>query len=161
MKMMITAARLVRTPNGGEDCDHLLILINFSGSITISSLGRQLTLSEGEAVLLDGAEPFIIQRGLGSCYVVRIPRARISGLVFKAGSTVMKKLLNTSGVLNFFTTYVDTVLHHADRTSPLVHRLTYKHVTDLMAILLERKSVAASGGSRPLSPRGMRDPHPE
>jgi AraC-like DNA-binding protein len=118
--------------------------------VAVSSMGRQLTLNEGDAVLLDGAHPFTIHRhDIGSSYLVRIPRGRMAQLVFLAETIVMRKLPNAAGSSRLFTTYLDAVLLHADRATPLVRQITYRHVSDLLSILLDPSDSAATELAEP------------
>jgi hypothetical protein len=90
LKMTFTAAQIIRKPSHGEGSDYFVLHVNFSGVVAVSSMSRQLTLNEGDAVLLDGARAFSIHRqGIGSSYIVRIPRRRMAQLVFLAETAVM------------------------------------------------------------------------
>lgn len=57
LKMTFTAAQIIRKASHGEGSDYFVLHVNFSGVVAVSSMGRQLTLNEGDAVLLDGARP--------------------------------------------------------------------------------------------------------
>jgi AraC-like DNA-binding protein len=150
LKLTFTAAQIVRRASNGEDSDYFLVHVNLSGVVAVSSMGRQLTLNEGDAVLLDGAHPFTIHRhDIGSSYLVRIPRGRMAQLVFLAETIVMRKLPNAAGSSRLFTTYLDAVLLHADRATPLVRQITYRHVSDLLSILLDPSDGAATELAEP------------
>jgi hypothetical protein len=62
LKMTFTAAQIIRKPSHGEGSDYFVLHVNFSGVVAVSSMSRQLTLNEGDAVLLDGARAFSIHR---------------------------------------------------------------------------------------------------
>jgi AraC-like DNA-binding protein len=142
LKMMFTAARIVRVANDEKSSSYFLMHINFDGVVAVSSMGRQLTLNEGEAVLLDTAHPFTIHRQRsGSSYVVRIPRERMAHLACSIEAIVMRRLPN-SGSLNLFTTYLDAILRHADHATPKLRQRAYGYVTDLLAILFDSGDVA-------------------
>jgi AraC-like DNA-binding protein len=138
LKMTFTAAQLVRRSGDDAGSDCFLLHINAGGTVVVSSAERVLVLNEGQAVLLDGAQPFRIHRqGVGSSYVVRIPRLRMVRLVFLAETIVMRRLSGASGASTLFTACMDTILLHADRSSPPVRQLTYRHFTDLLTILFD------------------------
>jgi AraC-like DNA-binding protein len=150
LKVTFTAAQIVRRTGGGECSGYFLMHVNLSGRVAVSSMGRQLTLQEGEAVLLDGAQPFTIHRQeAGSSYVVRISRGRMAQLVFLAETIVMRRLSSATGSSRLFTACLDAVLLHADRASALVRQLTYKHITDLLAVLLRPGEARAAGVDSP------------
>jgi len=138
LKMTFTAAQIVRERNDGNDAGYFLMVINVDGVVAVSSIGRQLTLNEGEAVLLDSARSFTIhRRQQGSCYFIRIPRGRMAQLLFPAETMVMKALPRKAGLLHVFVTYLNAVLQLADAATPRVDHLSYRHVTDLIALLLD------------------------
>jgi AraC-like DNA-binding protein len=163
LKVTFTAAQLVRGASHGGDSGYFLMHVNFDGVVTVSSLGRQLTLNQGDAVLLDGAHPFAIHRQeTGSSYVVRIPRGRMAQLVFLAEAVVMRRLPRAAGLSRLLTAYMDAVLLHADRAPPRAHQLTHRHVSDLLALLLEPGDPATAGeadsaGIVPDQNRGLSD----
>jgi AraC-like DNA-binding protein len=141
LKMMFTAARIVRVAKDEKSSSYFVMHINFDGVVAVSSMGRQLTLNKGEAVLLDAAHPFTIHRQRnGSSYVVRIPRERMAHLACSIETIVMRRLPN-SGSLNLFTTYLDAILRRADRATPKVRQRAYGYVTDLLAVLLNSGDV--------------------
>jgi AraC-like DNA-binding protein len=148
LKMMFTAARIVRVANDEKSASYFLMHINFDGVVAVSSMGRQLTLNKGEAVLLDAAHPFTIHRQRkGSSYVVRIPRERVAQLACLTETIVMTRLRN-AGSLSLFTTYLDAILLHADRATPEIRQRSYRHVTDLLAILLDPGNVTETGPAK-------------
>jgi AraC-like DNA-binding protein len=150
LKMTFTAAQIVRRASNGEDTDYFLMHVNLSGVVAVSSMGRQLTLNEGDAVLLDGAHPFTIHRhDIGSSYLVRIARGRMAQLVFLAETIVMRKLPNAESSSRLFTAYLDAILLHADRATPLVRQITYRHVSDLLSILLDLRDSSTAGPAEP------------
>ncbi|HEY0341807.1 MAG TPA: hypothetical protein VGC34_13445, partial [Steroidobacteraceae bacterium] len=82
LKMTFTAGQIVRRASRREGSGYFLMHVNFDGVVAVSAMGRQLTLNEGDVVLLDGAHPFTIHRQeTGSSSVVRIPRGRMAQLV--------------------------------------------------------------------------------
>jgi AraC-like DNA-binding protein len=139
LKMTITATDLIRQSGMVDGADYFLLHINYSGDVHVSSSGDQILLNEGDAVLLDSTRSFTIsRRGTGSSYFLRIPRARLSALNMPLDSGVMNKIANVSGgTLNLFTSYLDSLLHQGAFTSSLAHRLAYKHVTELLVVLLD------------------------
>jgi AraC-like DNA-binding protein len=160
LKMNFTASQIVRKVSHGEGSGYFLIHVNFSGVVVVSSMGRLLTLNEGEAVVLDGAQPFTIHRQeTGSSYVVRIPRARMAQLVFLAETVVMRRLPGAAGSAHLFTAYLDAVLLRTVPASPRVDQLAYRHVSDLLALLLDPSDPATeetdSAGIVPDESRGL------
>jgi len=137
LKLTSTATQIIRKACNGEPAGCFLLLVNACGVVAVSSMERQLTLQDGEAVLLDGAQPYTIHRqSTGSSYVVRIPRGRLMQLAFFAESMVMRRLPGVAGSSHLFTTWLDSVLSHADQASPPVQQVSYRHLSDLLAVLL-------------------------
>jgi AraC-like DNA-binding protein len=148
LKMNFTASQIVRKVSHGEGSGYFLMHVNFSGVVVVSSMGRLLTLNEGEAVVLDGAQPFTIHRQeTGSSYVVRIPRGRMAQLVFLAETVVMRRLPGAAGSAHLFTAYMDAVLLRTVPASPRVDQLTYRHISELLALLLDPGDPAMAEGT--------------
>lgn len=137
VKMTSTAVRIDRAAECEEGADRFLLLVNAEGAATVSSLERRLALGEGDAVLLDGAHPFTIHRQQGgSWFALRIPRGRVAQFVFLAETLVMRKLASAGGASHFLTASLDAVLLHAECASVAVRELAYRHITDLLSMLL-------------------------
>jgi AraC-like DNA-binding protein len=157
LKMNFTASQIIRKAGDGEGSGYFLLHVNCSGVVVVSSMGRLLTLEEGEAVVLDGAQAFTIhRREAGASYVVRIPRGRMMQMVLLAETVVMRKLPDAAGSSHLLTAYLDAVLH-AVQASPRVDQLTYRHFSDLLALVLDPAVAAAtdSSGIVPDDNRGM------
>lgn len=151
LKMKFTAAQIVRGTGSGECSGHFLLHVNLAGRVAVASMGRQLALNEGDAVLLDCACPFTIHRqAAGVSYFVRIPYERMAQLRFPAGMAVMKRLGNEAGSASFLAAHLDAVLEHADRASPRLCQLVYRHVSDLLATLIDPGDDAVAGVAEPL-----------
>jgi AraC-like DNA-binding protein len=151
LKMTFTAAQIIGGASHGEGSSYFLMHVNFDGVVAVSSMGRQLTLNEGDTVLLDGAHPFTIHRQeAGSSYVVRIPRGRMAQLVFLAETMVMRRLPGAAGLSRLFASYLDAVLLHADRAAPRVWQIGYRHVSDMLAMMLDSGEVAVTGLADPI-----------
>jgi AraC-like DNA-binding protein len=132
-----------------SDAGYFLIYVNVDGVVAVSSAERRMTLNDGEVVLLDGARHSTVHRRQpGSSYIIRIPRGRMLQLSFVAEAQVMTALAAGAGLLRVFLTYLNAVFENADETSRRLDHLAYRHVCDLISLLLEPGETAATGAER-------------
>jgi AraC-like DNA-binding protein len=151
---MLTAAQVTRTRKLIEDGnDDLLLLVNQTGYTTVSARGREVALSENDAVLVSCGETMTFdRRSPGSAISLRIPQLILSPLVVDADDAVMRHIPRNTAALGLLTSYANALLddQHAV-AAPAVRRHVAAHVHDLVALTLgatrDAADVAISRGA--------------
>jgi AraC-like DNA-binding protein len=135
---MMSAARIQRTrkliADGNND---LALVINRWGTITVAARGRQVTLREGDAVLMNSGEMIAFDRSSpGSSLSIRIPHSVLSPLVAHADDAVMRAIPRATDALQLLTRYAEPLLEYGAVSTPELQRLAATHVHDLVALTL-------------------------
>jgi AraC-like DNA-binding protein len=145
-----------------KDNDDFLLVVNIDNKLCVSHRGRDFELGEGDAVLLDCAEPSTFTRPLaGYMRCIRLPRQPVSAAASTAADRSARIIPHDSATLDFLTTYLDAVdRHYAYESFELRERIT-DHVYDLMALLLDARGdardAAQLGGLRAARTRRLKD----
>jgi AraC-like DNA-binding protein len=151
---MMSAARIQRThkliADGNND---LALVINRWGTITVTARGRQVTLHEGDALLMDSGEMIAFDRSdLGSSLSIRIPHSVLAPLVVHADDAVMRLIPRATDALRLLTRYAEPLLEDGALSTPDLRRLAVSHVHDLVALTLgatrDAEELAQSRGLR-------------
>jgi AraC-like DNA-binding protein len=148
-----TAARIIRTRAMTADGnDDLSLLVNQTGSVTVSARGREVTLRENDAVLISSGEAVVFdRRSFGESIAIRIPYATLLPSVVDVDDAIMHHIPGNTGALKLLTCYADALLgdDHAVET-PALERHVATHVHDLVALTLgatrEAEEVAKNRG---------------
>jgi len=148
-----TAARIIRTREMTADGnDDLSLLVNQTGSVTVSARGREATLRENDAVLISSGEAVVFdRRSFGESIAIRIPYATLLPSVVDVDDAIMHHIPGNTGALKLLTGYCNALLgdDHAVETPALEHHVA-THVHDLVALTLgatrEAEDVAKNRG---------------
>jgi hypothetical protein len=62
----------------------------------------------------------------------------------------MRRLPGAAGLSRFFASYLDAVLLHADRAAPRVYQIGHRHISDLLAMMLDPGEAAVTGLADPV-----------
>jgi AraC-like DNA-binding protein len=135
---MMSAARIQRTrqliADGNND---LALVINRWGTITARARGREVTLREGDALLMNSSEMIAFDRSdPGSSISIRIPHSVLSPLVVHADDAVMRPIPRATDALRLLTRYAEPLLEDGSLSTPELRRLAVSHVHDLVALTL-------------------------
>jgi AraC-like DNA-binding protein len=142
----LTAARLTRTRELIKDGnDDLLLVVNQTGHATAAARGREVALSENDAVLLSCGETMTFdRRSSGSSVSFRIPHLILSPLVVDADDAVMHRIPRNTSALSLLTGYANALLDNDHAAAELaVQRRVATHMHDLVALTLEATRDAA------------------
>ena len=151
---MMSPARIHRTrkliADGNDD---LGLVINRWGTIVVTARGRQVTLREGDAVLMNSSEVIAFDRShLGSSLSIRIPHPVLSALVAHPDDAVMRLIPRGTDALQLLTHYAEPLLEDDTLSTPELRRLVVAHVHDLVALTLgatrDAEELAQSRGVR-------------
>jgi AraC-like DNA-binding protein len=134
----LSAARITRTreqtADGNDDC---ALVACRTGTIAVSSRGRELLLREGEAVLTSSEDVTTFERfATGDSFSLRLPRAVLQPLLVDIDDAVMRLVPQDSKPLRLLTSYASSLMNeNALATAPLRH-LAVSHLHDLISLTL-------------------------
>jgi AraC-like DNA-binding protein len=132
LKVEVSAIKLIRRPSDGDD--HVVMSINCSGELTISSQGRVQTLLAKEAVLWNAASLTRFERSVpGDGFLIRMPRKLVEELIPNVDIATMMKIPQGAPALNLLIGYLQAVLSAASRLSADTWQMISQHVSDLVA----------------------------
>ncbi len=137
----------------GEANDDFSIHLNLSGRSIVSGRNREITLADGDAVLLNYAEARVITRPEHVRYAIaRIPRETLAPLVRNIDDAVMRPIPSGAGALGLLTNYVGALIDDPALEAPGMRRLFVAQLCDLVAVTIgaTREAAAAAEG------RGLR-----
>jgi AraC-like DNA-binding protein len=134
----MSAASVTRTKgyiaDGNSD---LALVINQAGLATASARGRELTLHDGDAVLMSSSEVTKFCRNhQGSSWTLRLCRSVLSSLVVNVEDTVMRCISQGTEPLLMLMEYTRTLLDGAGLATPALRQLAVSHIYDLAALTL-------------------------
>jgi AraC-like DNA-binding protein len=154
MQGTMSAASVTRTKgylsDGNSD---FALVINQAGVATVSARGRELTLHDGDAVLMSSSEVTKFCRCReGSSWTLRLSRSVLSSLVVNVEDTVMCCVSQQTDALRMLVEYIKTLLDGAGLATPALRQLAVSHVYDLVALTLgatrEAEELARARGVR-------------
>lgn len=133
----VSAVRISRTREYLADGnDDLGFVINRAGRLAAIARDREVALREGDAVLVNSAEPTVFDRSTsGGSFSIRIPRAVLASLVVDLDDVVMRPIARSMSTLKLLTSYVYPLMEE-DELTPALRRLAVTHVHDLVALAL-------------------------
>jgi AraC-like DNA-binding protein len=116
--------------------DDILLCYNRSGSVTVTSGGREQDLREGEAVVLSGGEEAAFHRkSVGQSYTMRVPRPLFESSVISVGDVVMRPIPVDRGALRLLSSYTGWLFKAAGAgIDQALMNLSVRHVHDLLAL---------------------------
>jgi len=121
----------------GDGNDDFSLHINLSGLSIVVGGGRELTLRDGEAVLLRYADSRTITRpGLVDHRVVRLPRASLAPLVRNIDDAVLRPIPSGTGALNLLTNTVGALIDDPVIEKPDMRQLIATQLCDLVSVTL-------------------------
>jgi AraC-like DNA-binding protein len=117
--------------------DDVVLAINRSGSVVITSGGREQSLRDGEAIVLSGGEPASFHRtSLGQSFTLRVPRATFEQTVVSVDDTLMRPIPGGLGALKLMEDYAGWLLNAGPTIDRQLRNVAVRHVLDLLALTL-------------------------
>jgi AraC-like DNA-binding protein len=139
--------RMARTRRRLADGDASLNLaVVAAGSETFSQLGRDVTVADGEAVLLSNADTYSAVCPGGKHFLgLRLPRGALAGLVPNVEDKFARTIPRDTAALRLLGCYVN-MLRGDDGTlaTPALRRLAVNYIYDLVALALGASPDAAA-----------------
>jgi hypothetical protein len=150
----LSGLRQVATRCNGGDSDDVFLGINLAGTSTAIQRGRDVTVRDGEAILLThAAGDFAISRPTPAHFLgLRVPRTALALLVTNLDDAVMRLIPSTTAPLQLLTNYAVAVGASPVLALPELCRLVVVHIHDLIALSLGATRDAAAVGQG----RGLR-----
>jgi AraC-like DNA-binding protein len=133
--------------------DDFSIHLNLSGRSIVTGRDREITLADGDAVLLSYGEARVITRPEHVRYAIaRIPRQVLAPLVRNIDDAVMRPIPSGAGALGLLTSYVGALIDDPALDAPDMRRLFVTQLCDLVSVTIgaTRDAAAAAAG------RGLR-----
>jgi AraC-like DNA-binding protein len=116
--------------------DDVVLALNRSGSVLVSSGGRERSMGEGEAIVLSGAEPAAFHRTtFGSALALRVPRAMFAETVVSVDDALMRPIPTDCGALKLMEEYASWILKSGEVDQQLLN-LSVRHIQDLLALTI-------------------------
>jgi len=116
--------------------DDVVLAINRSGSVLVSSHGREQILGDGEAIVLSGAEAGSFHRtSFGHAFGLRVPRVMFEETVVSVDDALMRPIPANRGALRLMEDYAIWLFKSGD-VDPQLLNLSVRHIQDLLALTI-------------------------
>jgi AraC-like DNA-binding protein len=137
----------VRREGVRQDGDLVYLCMTLSGTTVGSRAGREIILSNGDAVLMTNAESAWTMTSPAPVKIagIRLPRSAIAPLVPDLESTTMQRIARDTGGLRLLRKYLNLVADDEALAAPASQRLIIGHFYDLVSLVL-----GASGEAKAL-----------
>jgi len=134
----LSAARITRTRQQTADGnDDLALVACRTGTIAVSSRGRDVLLREGEAVLTSSEDVTTFERfATGDSFSLRLPRSVLLPLVVDVDDAVMRPIPRGSKPLRLLTSYATTLMNENALATASLRHLAVGHLHDLISLAL-------------------------
>ena len=131
-------ARITRTREHTADGnDDLALVVSRTGTIAVTSRGRETLLGQGEAVLTSSEDETTFERfSTGDSFSLRIPRSVLLPLVIDLDDAIMRPIPQDSGALRLLTTYAGALMDESSLATSPLRQLAVAHLHDLLALAL-------------------------
>jgi AraC-like DNA-binding protein len=131
--------------DSGDGDDDFSFHMNLNGPSFISGARDEMTLGDGDAMLLSYSVSRIISRpGLVDHRVIRLPRASLSPLVHNIDDAVLCRIPRGTGMLRLLRNYVDAIFDDPALALPEMRQLIVAQLCDLIAVTLGATRDAAA-----------------
>jgi AraC-like DNA-binding protein len=146
----LSGARLVRTKHlvaAGDDS--LMLIVNGSGTMRISSRGRDILLQPGDAVLTSAGDETSFERfAAGNSFSLRVPRQVLAPMLVDVDDAVMRIILANVSGLKLLVDYAGSLMRENASVTPALRQLGVAHLHDLLALVLDATDEACEIAER-------------
>lgn len=134
----MSAARVARTREFAADGnDDLVLIMNRTGAVTATGCGRDVSLAEGDAVLLSNRDVSVFDRhSTGGSLSFWVPRAVLTSTIVDVDDAIMQRIPKDAAALKLLTNYASGFLDDQALVSPELRSTAVNHVHDLIALTL-------------------------
>ena len=143
-----------RTPSLiAEANNDACLLVVLDGTAVVSQLGREVTLGDGDAILISGDDAgFLLKPQPSRRLAFSVPHAVLSALVPDLDDAMMRPIPKHSETLRLLTNYVPVVEeNHHELARPALRLSLASHFHDLIARLIDE----VSGIDTPIATPGV------
>ena len=115
--------------------DDIMLAINRNGSVMVESIGRTLSLREGDAIILSGGEAASFHRtSPGGSLTLRVPRTLLESTLVSVEDAIMRPVAAGHGALRLLSDYTTCLMKAGGSLDPQLLNLSIRHVHDLLAL---------------------------
>ena len=149
LRILTASCTSVRREGVRQEGDLVYLCMTLSGTTMGSRGGREMVLSDGDAVLMTNEEAAWTMTSPSSVKIagIRVPRSAIAPLVPKLENVMMRRITKDTSGLRLVRKYLDLVADDEALTAPASQRLIISHFYDLVALALgangDAKALAA------------------
>jgi AraC-like DNA-binding protein len=143
-------ARLVRTKRLVADGDDsLMLIVNGSGTMGVSSRGRDILLQPGDAVLTSAGDETSFERFVaGNSFSLRVPRQVLAPMLVDVDDAVMRIISENVSGLKLLVDYAGSLMRENAFATPALRQLGVAHLHDLLAQVLDATDEACEIAER-------------
>jgi AraC-like DNA-binding protein len=144
LRILTASYTSIRREGVRQEGDLLYLCMTLTGTTVGSRGGREMTLSDGDAVLMTNEEATWAMTSPSSANIagIRVPRSAIAPLVPKLENITMQRIARDTSGLKLVRKYLDIVADDEALAAPASQRLIISHFYDLVALALGASSDA-------------------
>jgi AraC-like DNA-binding protein len=149
LRILTASYTSIRREGVRQEGDLLYLCMTLTGTTVGSRGGREMMLSDGDAVLMTNEEATWAMTSPSSANIagIRLPRSAIAPLVPKLENVTMRRITKDTSALRLLKKYLDVVADDEALAAPASQRLIVSHFYDLVALALgangDAKALAA------------------
>ncbi len=139
-----------RHPSELIDSDDLILSVASAGISVMQQRGREITIKEGEAILVASAEPGVHTYHSDSRFLTfRLPHDAMSALIADLPGTLLRPVPRDTEALRLLANYAGVLQAMEASAAPAVAHLVATHMHDLAALAIgATRDAAESAGNR-------------
>jgi AraC-like DNA-binding protein len=144
LRILTASFTSVRRESVRQEGDLLYLCMTLTGTTVGSQGGREMILSDGDAVLMTNEEANWTMSSPSSVNIagIRMPRSAIAPLVPRLGNMTMQRIARDTSGLRLVRKYLEAVADDDALAAPASQRLIIGHFYDLVALALGARSDA-------------------
>lgn len=144
LRILTASYTSIRREGMRQEGDLLYLCMTLTGTTVGSRGGREMTLSDGDAVLMTNEEATWAMTSPSSATIagIRVPRSAIAPLIPKLENITMQRIARDTSGLKLVRKYLDIVADDEALAAPASQRLIISHFYDLVALALGASSDA-------------------
>ncbi|MGY4502013.1 AraC-like DNA-binding protein [Bradyrhizobium sp. GM24.11] len=149
LRILTASCTSIRREGVRQEGDLLYFCMTLTGTTVGSRSGREMVLSDGDAVLMTNEQATWTMTSPSSANIagIRVPRSAIAPLVPKLGNITMRRIARDTSGLRLVRKYLDIAADDEALAAPASQRLIISHFYDLVALALgangDAKALAA------------------
>jgi AraC-like DNA-binding protein len=144
LRILTASYTSIRREGVRQEGDLLYLCMTLAGTTVGSRGGREMMLSDGDAVLMTNEEATWAMTSPSSAKIagIRMPRSAIAPLVPKLENITMQRIARDTSGLKLVRKYLDIIADDEALAAPASQRLIISHFYDLVALALGASSDA-------------------